>query len=110
MIARLWCGRVPVKHAIGFENHLMQGIAEYRAQSGCVAVQLLKRADAGMVEFLLVSIWISAEAINAFAGPEPAKAVLYRGDEEYELQPDLTVRHYELVPLRDEGGDDAKRK
>jgi hypothetical protein len=43
------------------------------------------------------------DAIRAYAGETPEVAVLYPGDDVYELVPDTTVTHYEVLSL-EEGG------
>ena len=52
---------------------------------------------AGSVEIALITYWRDWEAIRAFAGPEPEAAVLYPGDERYEIVPDRHVRHDEVL-------------
>lgn len=100
MIVRRWSGRVPRRHAAGFLSHLKKtGIAEYRKQPGCVDIQLLQCEEGGCTRFVLLSTWRSMEDIRRFSGPESTAAVLYPGDELYELDPDRTVEHFELICL-----------
>ena len=41
MIVRTWNGRVPSEHSAGFHKHLLAtGVADYRAQPGCVDVDM----------------------------------------------------------------------
>lgn len=95
MIARTWNGRVPAHHADGFEQHLLAtGVAEATRLSGYAGAQVLRDEAEGHVEFRLVTYWDSWDSIRRFAGARPTTAVLYPGDEAYELVPDLTVRHH----------------
>jgi heme-degrading monooxygenase HmoA len=49
------------------------------------------------VEFLLVSLWDSEEAIRRFAGEDIEKAVFYPEDEQFLIEKDDHVSHYEVV-------------
>ena len=98
MIARLWRGRVPLEHASGFQRHLLDtGVADCRRQPGCVDVLLGRRDERAWAVFLLVSVWLSADAMRAFAGDEVELAVRYRGDDAFQLVSDRTVTHYQVV-------------
>jgi heme-degrading monooxygenase HmoA len=46
-------------------------------------------------EFLLLSLWESHEAIRAFAGEDLERAVYYAKDEEFLLELEPKVTHYE---------------
>lgn len=98
MIARTWNGRLPAHHADGFARHLSAtGVAEAAALPGHLGADVF-RADVGEhVEFRLVTYWRSWEAIQSFAGEEPDRAVLYPGDEEYELVPSFVVEHHHVI-------------
>jgi heme-degrading monooxygenase HmoA len=96
MIARIWRCRVPRNHAAGFEAHLAAtGVAESAALEGHLGAQILRSDTTGPdVEFRLITYWSSWDAIRRFAGEDVDKAVLYPGDEQYELVPDPTVEHF----------------
>jgi heme-degrading monooxygenase HmoA len=49
------------------------------------------------VEFITVSFWESRAAIEAFAGQDIEKAVFYPDDEQFLIERDLTVHHYEVA-------------
>ncbi|SDZ33944.1 hypothetical protein SAMN05421504_11310 [Amycolatopsis xylanica] len=95
MIARTWNGRVPAHHADGFERHLLAtGVAEAARLAGYAGAQILRDEANGHVEFRLITYWDDWAAIRRFAGEELTAAVLYPGDEAYELIPGTTVRHH----------------
>jgi hypothetical protein len=48
-------------------------------------------------EIVALSFWDSREAIEAFAGPDIERAVLYPEDEKYLLAPS-TITHYDIAP------------
>jgi quinol monooxygenase YgiN len=101
MIARSWGGKVPIKHAEGFQRHLIAtGVADYRQQPGCLDVQLWRRDGHGWAYFLLLSVWVSMDAIRGYAGERPDVAVLYPKDDAFGLVPDLTVTHYGVLDLK----------
>jgi quinol monooxygenase YgiN len=98
MIARTWHGKVPFKHAAAFHLHLrLTGVRDYRKQAGCLTVQLWRKDRDGWAHFVLTSTWDSMESIRRYAGDAPERAVLYPGDEAFELVPDTAVEHYEVL-------------
>jgi len=100
MMARTWAGWVPAEHAPGFHQHLLKtGVADYLRQPGCKDVLLLRRDEDGWTQFLLLSVWESMDAVRAFAGDDPNEAVLYPGDEAFELVPDGTAMHYSVLTI-----------
>ncbi|MFI6323512.1 antibiotic biosynthesis monooxygenase family protein [Nonomuraea sp. NPDC050556] len=103
MIARTWSGRVPSHLADPFEAHLIAtGLTAASALPGYQGAQILRSThpQGRTVEFRLETFWESWEAIRGFAGPDVSAAVLYPGDEAYQLSPDLHVEHH-LVVRRD---------
>jgi quinol monooxygenase YgiN len=100
MIARIWGGKVPLKHEADFQLHLLEtGVRGYRQQSGCIEVKLFRHNVDGWASFLLISVWTSMDAICAYTGPAYERAVLYKGDESFGLVPDTTATHYEVLNL-----------
>lgn len=98
MIARTWHGRVPAEKAEAYFTYLQQtGLKNYRAIPGNRGVYVLQREDAGVVHFLLISLWESMDAIKAFAGDAYEKAVYYPEDKDYLLEFEPHVTHYEVL-------------
>jgi heme-degrading monooxygenase HmoA len=55
-------------------------------------------ADRGdRAEFVTVSFWESRRAIEAFAGQDIDVAVFYPDDNQFLIEDDLTVSHYEVA-------------
>ena len=107
MIAREWKCLCPGEHRDGFLKHLYAtGVAETAALPGFCGYQILEREADGAVEVTLVTYWTSLEDVKAFAGEDIGRAVLYPGDEVYEIVPETVVRHYDVVgagwPAKDE--------
>jgi len=44
-----------------------------------------------------VTMWESMDAVRAFAGDDPERAVYYPEDDEYLLEREPTVSHYEVL-------------
>lgn len=105
MIAREWKCLCPTRHRQGFLEHLARtGVREARETPGYRGHQVLERMEqtcpagrSGCVEIGLTTFWDDWEAVRAFAGDDPHRAVLYPGDEKYEIVPDKHVRHYEVL-------------
>lgn len=98
MIARIWRGvtREADKDAY-FEYLEKTGLKEYAAVPGNRGVWTLRRLAEGKCEFTLISLWDSWEAITAFAGPDPEKAVFYPEDDKFLLERGPRVLHYEVL-------------
>jgi heme-degrading monooxygenase HmoA len=99
VIAREWKCTLPRRHRDGFMEHLYAtGVAEISALPGYRGYQILERElPYDVAEVTLVTYWGSLEDIKAFAGEDIGVAVLYPGDEVYELVPETVVRHYGVV-------------
>lgn len=97
-IARVWRGRTPASKAGRYLDFLRtKGLAGYRATPGNRGVEILLRAEGDFAEFLLISRWEDDDAIRRFAGPDLERAVYYPEDDEFLLEKEPTVRHYEVV-------------
>ena len=98
MIARTWRGATAADDADAYLDYLHQtGLAEYRKIDGNRGVLALRRIDGNRAEFLLVSLWDSAEAIRRFAGGDIEKAVFYPEDDRFLVDRDNHVFHYEVA-------------
>ena len=99
MIARTWHGRVPAEKAEAYHAYLLRtGLADYAATPGNRGVSVLRRTEGAVTHYLLVTLWESLEAIQAFAGPEYERARYYPADDDYLLEREPLVTHYEVLP------------
>jgi len=98
MIVRMWRGQTTGANAEAYERFVTTRVfAELPAIDGHRGAYLLKRPIGEELEFIVVTLWDSADAIRRFAGDvidragvEPeARAVLSSFDD--------TVRHFELA-------------
>ena len=98
MIARTWHGRVPTEKADAYYAYLRRtGLADYAATPGNRGVTVLRRNDGAVTHFLLLTLWDSIEAIQAFAGPEYQVSHYYPEDDDYLLEREPFVTHYEVL-------------
>ncbi|PFG52668.1 hypothetical protein ATG98_1729 [Marinobacter sp. LV10R520-4] len=98
MIAREWKCRVPECHSAGFTAYLYEsGIKDASSTPGFRGAQIFRRTLAHKVELTLITYWEKLQSIKAFAGNDISQARLYPEDEVYELEPDFSVQHYEVI-------------
>lgn len=98
IIARTWHGRVPANRAEEYHDYLLRtGIPDDRKTPGNRGISVLRRIDGEVAHFLLISLWDSFESIHAFAGDDLERARYYPEDEEYLLELEPTVTHYEVL-------------
>ena len=97
-IARIWRGRTPASRAAEYLDFLeRKGLSGYRATPGNRGVQVLLRTEGDVAEFLLITWWDDYDAIRGFAGPDPERAVYYPEDDDFRLEKEPNVTHYEVV-------------
>jgi len=94
-IARMWEGRTSVAKADAYARYLMDaGVPQLKAASGNLGVEVLRRNNPDMVEFMVISYWTSREAIKSLVGEDIERAYPLPRDREFLLEPVTTVRHY----------------
>jgi heme-degrading monooxygenase HmoA len=73
------------------------GLSEYAETPGNLGAHLLRRdLGDGRTEVVTLSFWESMDAVRRFAGDDPERAVLYPGDEDFLLEPETTIAHFEV--------------
>jgi heme-degrading monooxygenase HmoA len=98
MIARTWHGAVPADKADAYHEYLLRtGVAGYQATEGNRGVYVLRRTEGETVHFLLITLWESLDAIQAFAGEDAERARYYPEDAAYLLEMEPHVRHYDVA-------------
>jgi heme-degrading monooxygenase HmoA len=97
MIGRTWHGRVPAEKADAYHDYLRRtGLADYAATPGNRGVYVLRRTEGAVTHFLLLTFWESLDAIRAFAGADYERARYYPEDDEFLLEREPFVTHYEV--------------
>jgi drug/metabolite transporter (DMT)-like permease len=100
-VARLWSGETRASDAPRYLQYLLEtGVKDYCATDGNRGVFVLQRPQGESVEFLLISLWDSLDAVHNFAGPELEKAVYYPEDSAFLLRLDPGVTHYQVAVER----------
>lgn len=98
MIARLWHGRVPTRKADEYHRYLLRtGLTDYAATPGNYGVQVLQRTEGDVTHFLLITLWVSLDAVRAFAGEDYQRARYYPEDDEFLLEREPHVLHYDVL-------------
>jgi heme-degrading monooxygenase HmoA len=98
VIARIWHGVTAAAKSDEYLDYLNEtGVPDYRATEGNRGVYVLRRVEDDRAHFLTVSFWESMEKIKWFAGSDPEKARYYPEDENFLLDFEPGVEHYEVV-------------
>jgi heme-degrading monooxygenase HmoA len=97
VIARTWRGWTRAEDGDAYVAYLREtGMRVYRATPGNQGAWILRRRRGDRVEFLTLSFWDSMEAVRAFAGDDPERAVFYPEDDGFLVEREETVEHFEL--------------
>lgn len=100
MIVRAWRGRTTEHLAAAYRAHLMTAVVpELRRLDGFAGAQLLQRPHPAGVEVLVLTEWTSWDAIRAFAGDDPARAVVEPAARAVLTDFDAHVEHFERVEV-----------
>ena len=95
---RTWKGAVRDADAERYLAHQAEtGMQEYRETAGNRGAVVLRRDRGDLVEVVTVSFWDSMDSVVAFAGEEPGQAKFYPGDDEFLVEKNLYVDHFEVV-------------
>ena len=97
LIARTWHGRTAAIKADEYLKFLIErAIPDYQSIAGNRGVTILRRMQGAEAHFLILTIWASREAIKAFAGVDIEKAKYYDEDQDFLLEFEPSVTHYEV--------------
>ncbi len=98
MIARIWCGYALPEKAEEYVKHLQSSVLpELRQIDGFQGVTLMRQDSAQVVEFIVLTLWESMDAIHKFAGDDAEVAVVAPAAQPLFREYDPTVRHFEVV-------------
>jgi heme-degrading monooxygenase HmoA len=89
---------VPAAKADAYHEYLLRtGVADYAKTAGNRGVYVLRRRDGEVAHFLLITHWDSVEAIKGFAGEDYERARYYPEDDDFLLEREPFVTHYEVL-------------
>ncbi|MGF1459416.1 MAG: antibiotic biosynthesis monooxygenase family protein [Leptolyngbyaceae cyanobacterium] len=98
MISRMWHGRVPASKAQAYHEFLnARAIPDYQSIEGNLGVYILEQPDGDVTHFVTLSFWKNLEIIQAFAGEDAGVAKYYPEDDDFLLEFEPRVAHYEVV-------------
>ncbi len=98
MIVRMWHGRVPTSKAGEYREFTnARAIPDYRSVKGNLSVHILERAEGNVTHFITLTFWDSLEAVKGFAGEKVEAAKYYPEDNDFLLEFEANVLHYEVV-------------
>ena len=98
MIARMWRGSAIRERANDYVEHIEQSVVpELRQIDGFRGIYLLQRYLSDDVEFVVLTLWESMDAIRKFAGINPEVAVVAPAARALFREYDVAVKHFEIV-------------
>ena len=103
-VVRLWKGRASPGKAGEYVRHARDKVfPQLQSIPGHHGAYLLRRSVNGGIEFLVLTLWASMDAIRSFAGPEPERAVVQPAARAVLSDFEEVVEHYEVVARTPEG-------
>lgn len=98
MISRQWCGVARRSEADSYVTHLRsETFPQLDRIAGFRGASILRRDVPAGIEFRIITLWESIDAIRAFAGEDPEAAVVPRKVKEMMVSFDSNVCHYEVI-------------
>jgi heme-degrading monooxygenase HmoA len=97
VVAREWKGRVAPARADEYYQYLLGGVTKIRSVAGSLGVEIMRRDEAGAVEYTVISYWESREAIKAYAGQDIEKPHHLPKDRELLIELPTRVLHYDVT-------------
>jgi heme-degrading monooxygenase HmoA len=98
MIARIWRGAVRPEDADEYAVYVRDtGIEHYRATPGNAGAWILRRRVGDVTQIVTFSLWDDMDAVRAFAGEDPERAVYYPEDDRFLVERSNTVEHYDVA-------------
>lgn len=98
MVLRTWRCYASRSNAEAYPQHLLGTVRpKLEGLTGFQGIYLLSRQEAGEVEYSVLTLWDSMEAIRSFAGDEPNRAVVEPEAQAALLRFDAEVKHYQVL-------------
>lgn len=97
MIARIWHGTTSLEKYEAYTDFLKRvAIPDYQKTEGFVKLTFLRNTKGGVGHFTLITFWESLEVIKNFAGEDYEKAKYYPEDDNFLLEFEEEVVHWEV--------------
>ena len=101
VIARVWRGAVRREDGAAYSAYMREtGVRAYAETPGNRGVWMLRRDRGDEVEFVMLTLWDSLDAVKAFAGEQYEVAVFYPEDDRFLIERDETATHYVVEDVR----------
>jgi heme-degrading monooxygenase HmoA len=98
MIARSWRGYAALAEREVYPRHLLHTVRPKLEQlPGVRGLYLFRRNHPQEVEFLVLTLWDSMDAVRKFAGEQPEVAVVEPEARAALVRYDALVSHYEVM-------------
>ncbi len=98
MIARIWHGMVPKEKSEDYHQFLLnKGLSDYKITPGNRGVFVLKRDKDNVTHFYTLTFWKDIESIELFAGKDVLKAKYYPEDNDFLLEFEDEVTHFDVL-------------
>ena len=105
MIVRSWCASASLTMAGEYPKHLLQVVRpKLERLQGFRGLYLLSRQLPNEVEYRVLTLWESMEAIRAFAGESPERAVVEPEAAAVLIRFDQAVEHFDVMAQPDLSG------
>jgi heme-degrading monooxygenase HmoA len=97
MMARIWHGKTHVSKYEAYTDFIRQvAIPDYEKTKGFVSLTFLRSIKDDEGHFVLITYWENLEVIKNFAGQDLEKAKYYPEDDDFLLEFEEHVQHYEV--------------
>ncbi|MFD2587504.1 antibiotic biosynthesis monooxygenase [Croceitalea marina] len=97
MIARIWHGKTSAKKFDDYTEFLKKvAVPDYNKTDGFISLTFLKRLENNEGHFTLITFWENLDVIKNFAGEDFEKAKYYPEDDNFLLEFEEKVLHYEV--------------
>jgi heme-degrading monooxygenase HmoA len=98
MILRMWQARATTELAGEYVRHATEKVfPSLHAIAGHRGAYLVQRAESEGVEFVVLTLWESMDAVRKFAGEDPERAVVEPEAQAVLTSYDDRVKHYEVL-------------
>ena len=105
MVVRTWRGYAVAAEPQAYPKHLLQSVRpKLERLAGFRGLYLLRRRGLEEIEFLVLTLWDSMDAVHAFAGDQPERAVVEPEARAALVRFDDTVSHYEVLAAPEVAG------
>jgi len=98
MVLRMWRGRATAEKSGEYIDHVTKKVfPALGAIEGHRGAYLLQHAVDGAIEFVVLTLWESMQAVRRFAGAKPEKAVVEPEARATLTDFDESVTHFEVI-------------